>query len=161
MAEGCQKPRDYPAGCPGWMHLLVGAIQWQLGGLQRWFGEELEYFSPNVQEPWRDPSLAFPSPGQQSLVCTGGISTPRERPVMGQQAGNSLYQTKMNICSLNQRLPVTGQDTQLSETPPNSVQNKKNKLLECSCPAQSAEMANRASQGCPDPLGKGSQKEPV
>lgn len=61
MAEGCQKPRDYPAGYPGWMHLLVGAIQWQLGGLQRWFGEELEYFSPNVQEPWRDPSLAFPS----------------------------------------------------------------------------------------------------
>lgn len=44
---------------------------------------------------------------------------------MGQQAGNSLYQTKMNICSLNQRLPVTGQETQLSETPPNSVQNKK------------------------------------
>lgn len=41
---------------------------------------------------------------------------------MGQQAGNSLYQTQMAIWRLNQRLPATGQGTQLSEAPPNSVQ---------------------------------------
>lgn len=41
---------------------------------------------------------------------------------MGQQAGNSLYQTQMAIWGLNQRLPATGQGTQLSEAPPNSVQ---------------------------------------
>lgn len=49
MAQGCQKPRHYPTGCPGWVHLQVGAIQQQLDGLQGWFGEQLEYFSLTVQ----------------------------------------------------------------------------------------------------------------
>lgn len=77
---------------------------------------------------------------------------------MGQQAGNSLYQTQMAIWGLNQRLPATGQGTQLSEAPPNSVQIPKKiagMALSClPCRRSGQEGIPRV----PRPTGKGQPK---
>lgn len=113
-------------GWPGWVYLQAGATQGQLGGLQRWSWEGIGVFQPHCATATKRPQLGIPQPGSaqgdQPLGCTGGLPKARERPLMGQQAGNSLYQTQMAIWRLNQRLSATGQGTQLSEVPPNSVQ---------------------------------------
>lgn len=93
----------------GWAAQMVLGRNWSISATER-------------------PQFGIPQPvsaqGHQTLARTDGLSKPREWPVMGQQAGNSLYQTQMRIWRLNQRLPATGEDTRLSEAP-NSVQIRK------------------------------------